>query len=46
MNARLDEMYLESTSRVVCYTKWGNLNNFEFTMNRAYAHIESIPASH
>ena len=45
MNARLDEMYLESTSRVVCYTKWGNLNNFEFTMNRAYAHL-TIPASH
>ena len=37
MNARLDEMYSESTSRAVCYGKWGNLNNFEFTMNRAYA---------
>lgn len=37
MNARLDEMYSESTSRAVCYSKWGNLNNFEFIMNRAYA---------
>lgn len=37
MNARLDEMYSENTSRAVCYSKWGNLNNFEFTMNRAYA---------
>lgn len=37
MNARLDAMYSESTSRVACYTKWGNLNHFEFTMNRAYA---------
>ena len=37
MNARLDEMYSENTSRAVCYGKWGDLNNFEFTMNRAYA---------
>lgn len=37
MNARLDEMYSESTSRAVCYSKWGQLNNFEFVMNRAYA---------
>ena len=37
MNARLDEMYSESTARAVCYSKWGRLNNFEFVMNRAYA---------
>lgn len=37
MNARLDEMYSESTTRAVCYSKWGKLNNFEFVMNRAYA---------
>ena len=37
MNARLDEMYSENTSRAICYSKWGNLNNFEFIMNRAYA---------
>ena len=37
MNTRLDEMYSESTSRAVCYSKWGQLNNFEFIMNRAYA---------
>lgn len=37
MNARLDEMYSESTSRAVCYSKWGQLNSFEFVMNRAYA---------
>ena len=37
MNARLDEMYSESVSRAVSHSKWGNLNNFEFTMNRAYA---------
>ena len=37
MNARLDEMYSESTTRAVCYSKWGRLNNFEFVMNRAYS---------
>ena len=37
MNARLDEMYSERTSSAVCYSKWGQLNNFEFIMNRAYA---------
>ena len=37
MNARLDEMYSESTARAVCYSKWGRLNNFKFVMNRAYA---------
>ena len=37
MQARLDEMYAESTARIINCGKWKELNNFEFIMNRAYA---------
>ena len=37
IQARLDEMYSDKTARIISYSKWGKLNNFEFIMNRAYA---------
>ena len=37
MQARLDDMYAESTARIINCGKWSELNNFEFIMNRAYA---------
>lgn len=37
IQARLDEMYTESTARIINCGKWSELNNFEFIMNRAYA---------
>ena len=36
-NDRLDNMYNEYTEDVLLYSKWGDLNNFEFYMNRSYA---------
>jgi len=37
INAHLDDMYPDKTARAASYGQWGNLNNFEFIMNRAYA---------
>ena len=37
IQARLDELYSDRAARAAIYGKWGELNNFEFLMNRAYA---------
>lgn len=37
MNARLDEICSDKAAQAVNLGKWGQLNNFEFVMNRAYA---------
>ena len=35
--ARLDEMYSDKADQAISSGKWGELNNYEFIMNRAYA---------
>ena len=37
IQVRLDEMYSDKSARAICCGKWGELNNFEFIMNRVYA---------
>jgi group II intron reverse transcriptase/maturase len=37
INARLDEMYTERSAEIISHREWGQLNNFEFIMNRVYA---------
>ena len=34
---RFDELYSNKSAQAISYGKWGELNNFEFIMNRAYA---------